>query len=186
MGPRNVLLSLTALGLASCDPFYVEAKVAAVCHQLPAQRFAVPPELRAQLELLPVELRRVELARTFDYQLAFQLPEELRTRLSSRFVLTSVRLTPVEGSASLSFLDEAHVTLVPSEASGLAPQHFDYLRTEAEPASITWAVDAFDLSPYLVAEDLQYQVSVAGWLPERDLVVDVELCAMATLRLHYL
>lgn len=186
MGPRRFFLLLVPLSLVSCDPFYLEAKVAAVCQQLPAQRFAVPDELRVQLELVPVEQRRVQLERTFDLQLSFQLPEEFNSLLKSRFVLSSVRLTSVEGSAPLSFLDEAHVTVLPPEASGLPPQHFDYVRTEVEPSSISWKVDAFDLSPYLEAEGLQYQVSVAGLLPEQDLVVDVQVCATATLRFDYL
>ncbi len=46
--------------------------------------------------------------------------------------------------------------------------------------------DLRDVAAYLQSGDLQYQVSLTGSLPAGDVVVDVEACAEATVRLEYL
>ena len=55
----RLLLPAALLLTASCDPFYLEADVVDLCQRLPGQRFEVPPEVRARLEQLDPEARRL-------------------------------------------------------------------------------------------------------------------------------
>jgi hypothetical protein len=185
---RSSLL-VAALVLVGCDnPFFLEAKAAAVCQHLPGQRFQVPAELRAQLARLPADAQHsLALERTFDFDVSAQLPPELKDLVQSRLALTSVRLTVVNPADDLGFVDEAHLQLQPSAASGLEARAFDYTRAEAAPRAISWNGQAFDVAAYLESGNLKYSVSLVGSLPAADeVVVDVDACAEATVRLDYL
>lgn len=180
------LLAAALLLTASCDPFYLEADVVDLCQRLPGQRFEVPSEVRAQLEQLDPEARRLSLERTFVYDLRLEFPAELQPLMSTRFMLTSVRVTAVEGSAPLRFVDQARLTLLPGEASGLEPQVLEFTRVDPDPQAISWSFAPFDLSQYLRLDTLAYEVLLEGTLPTDPVVVDVELCASARVRLEYL
>lgn len=180
--------TLAALLLLGCDdPFFLEAKSAAVCQFLPAQRFHVPAEVREQLALLPPGATQgLSLERTFDFDVSAQLPPELADLVNAHVALTSVRMTVVDPAQSLGFVEEAHLHLEPDPASGLEARSFDYTRTEAAPRSVSWNGQAFDVAAYLESGTLRYSVALVGSLPPGDVVVDLEACAAATVRLDYL
>ncbi len=182
----RLLLPAALLLTASCDPFYLEADVVDLCQRLPGQRFEVPPEVRARLEQLDPEARRLSLEHTFAYDLKLEFPAELERIVRTRFMLTSVRVTAVEGSAPLRFVDQARLTLLPDEASGLEPQVLEFTRVDPDPKTLTWSFAPFDLSRYLRLDTLAYEVLLEGTLPTDPVVVDVELCASARVRLDYL
>jgi hypothetical protein len=184
---RRLLLA-SLVFLAGCDdPFFVEAKVAAVCQRLENQKFQVPTELREAFEQLPPEMRQgVSLAKTFDFDVSAQLPAEYRELMELKVQLTSVKLTVVNEGADFGFIEEGHLQLEPGAQSGLAARSFDYVRSETAPRSIGWQGDAFDVAAYLESGSLKYTVSLSGTLPPGDLVVNVEACAAATVRVDYL
>ncbi len=185
---RPAVLCVGSLVLAGCgNPFFIEGKAAAVCQHLTNQRFQVPSDVRAQVEQLPPELRQgVEVSRVFDFDVSAKVPPELKDMLDSHFALTSIKLTAVEGSTDLGFIDEAHVTLQPLAQSTLEARRFDYVRAEAAPRVVRWNGDAFDVAAYLEAGNLRYLVSLIGSLPQGDVVVDVEACAEVGVKLQYL
>jgi hypothetical protein len=185
---RSLLAAALLVVLAGCDdPFFVKAKAASVCQHLTNQRFGIPADVRAQLAQLPPELQRgYEVSRVFDFDVSAQLPPELSQLLKSRVALTSIKITAPQGAGSLSFVDEAHVTLQPRAESGLESRQFDYLRTEAEPRQVSWSGEAFDVAAYLESGNLRYLVSLVGTLPEGEVVVDIEACAEAQVTLDYL
>lgn len=188
---RHAALAAAALLLAACgqpfDPFFVEARASAVCQRLEGQKFQVPSEVRAAWANLPPQLQQgVSLDRTFDFDVNAQLPPELEDLVNMRVALTSVKLTAVTPETNFGFIDEGHLALVPAPASGLEARSFDYVRDEAAPRVIAWSGQAFDVAAYLQSGTLKYTVSLTGTLPPTDLVVDVEACAEATLRLDYL
>jgi hypothetical protein len=187
---RSVILSTGFFALPACgnfDPFFVEAKAAAICQHLPNQRFQVPTDVREQFALLPPEMQQgVEVSRVFDFDVSAQVPPELQQMADLNFKLTSIQLTATAESAHLGFVQEAHVTLQPAAASGLAQRQFDYVRVEPQPRVVSWNGEAFDLAAYLQSGNLRYVVSLTGTLPEGDVVVDVDACAEAALRLDYL
>lgn len=187
---RHALLA-SALLLTACgnpfDPFFIEAKAAAVCQRLEGQKFQVPSEVRAAWANLPPQLQQgLSLDRTFDFDVNAQLPAELEDMVNMRVALTSVKLTAVNPEANFGFIDEAHLALVPAATSGLASRSFDYARSEEAPRAISWGGQAFDVAAYLQSGSLKYTVSLMGTMPPADLVVDVEACAEATVRLDYL
>lgn len=183
---RSSLLA-AAMFLVGCDdPFYAEAKVSSVCQHLPGQRFTIPQELRDQYAQLPPEMRQnFQVERTFDFNVASQLPAETSQLLEARLALNSVRLTVAEGQ-DLGIIEEAHLQLKPSQQSGLAARQFDYVRSEAAPRTVSWNGDAFDLTAYLESGNLEYTVSLVGGLPEGDLVVDIDACVEAAVKVNYL
>ncbi|MFZ5441512.1 MAG: hypothetical protein ACOZQL_16010 [Myxococcota bacterium] len=186
--PRPLILSSLVV-LAGCtgNPFFIEAEAASICQHLTGQRFQVPTDVRQQLEALPEELRsHVAVSRTFAFDVTAQLPVELQQMSDLDFALTSISLTAVQDSVDLGFVDEAHVTLQPGTNSSLPARQFDYLRTEEAPRTVRWDGESFDVAAYLQSGDLQYQVSLVGGLPDGDVVVDVEACAAATIRVQYL
>lgn len=171
----------------SFDPFVLEARAAAVCQHLPAQRFEVPSSLREQYALLPAGMQRgLELERTFLFDVRPELSPEAEAMLEARFALTSVRLTTVNEAEHLGFLEEAHLRLQPPAASGLEARTFDYVRTEAAPRTISWNGEAFDLADALGSGTLAYSVALVGSLPPGDVVVDLEACAQAAVTLDAL
>lgn len=186
--PRTLILSSLVV-LAGCNgnPFFVEAQTAALCQHLSGQRFQVPSDVRAQVEALPPELQHgVSVSRTFAFDVNAQLPPELEQMSDLQFALTSITLTAVQDSVDLGFVDEAHVTLQPAAGSSLVARQFDYSRTEEAPRVVRWDGEAFDVAAYLQSGDLQYQVALVGELPAGDVVVDVEACAAASIRVQYL
>lgn len=184
---RASLLMVAGLVLAGCNPFFLEAEATSVCQHLSNQHFQVPSDVRAQVALLPPEMQRgVAVSRTFDFDVSAQLPPELQEMVDMRFALTSVKITAVEGSTDLGFVDEAHLSLAPAASSGLEARQFDYLRTETAPRIVSWNGDAFDVAAYLESGSLRYVVSLVGTLPTGDVTVDVDACAEAALRLDYL
>lgn len=184
---RSSLLAAAVLLLGCGSPFFLEAKAEAVCQHLPAQRFPVPSGVREQLSHLPPGASQtVALEHTFDFDLAAQLPPELEDLVQARFALTSVRLTVANPQDDLGFADEAHLQLQPSAGSGLEARKFDYVRSEAAPRSVSWNGQGFDVTAYLDAGNLKYSVSLVGSLPPGDIVVDVDACAEATVRIDYL
>lgn len=177
---------LVVLVLTGCDQLYLEAQVPALCQHLDHQSFAIPAELRARYEQLPVEMRTgLELARTFDFDVKMQVPPELQ-HLESRFALSSVTVTAVDGTPDLGFVEAASVSLQGPDDSSLAPHTFSYQRTEAAPKRVLWRGEDFDLSPYLQTGTLRYAVSMTGTLPEKDVVVDIDACASASVKVNYL
>lgn len=185
---RITLLAATGLLLGcSVDPFVLEARAAAVCQHLPAQRFAVPAGLREQYALLPEELQQgLQLERSFVFDVRAKVPPEAQARLDTRFALTSVRLTTVKAEDHLGFLEEAHLRLQPPAASGLGARAFDYVRTEATPRMVSWSGESFELAEYLQSGTLAYSVSLVGSLPPADVVVDLEACAEVAVKLDAL
>lgn len=184
---RLCLIAASVAFFGCENPFFLEARAAAICQHLPAQRFQVPTELREQYARLPSAMQQgLSMQRTFDFDVNAQLPPELKEMVSARFGLTSVRLTVVEGSAHLGFIDEAHLQLQPADGTGLEARQFDYLRTEAEPRVLGWNGEAFDVAAYLQTGNLKYSVALLGALPEGDVVVDVDACAEAVVKLDYL
>lgn len=188
---RHALLAasvlLTACGSGTFDPFFVEVKAAAVCQRLTGQKFQVPSELREQWANLPPQLQQgISLDRTFDFDVNAQLPPELEDMVNMHVALTSVKLTVVNPEADFGFIDEGHLALVPTAESGLEARSFDYVRSEAAPRVVAWSGQAFDVAAYLQSGTLKYTVSLTGTMPPTDLVVDVEACAEATVRLDYL
>jgi hypothetical protein len=188
---RTTLITVTAVVVSACgnfDPFFVEAKAAAICQHVPNQRFQVPDDVRAQFALLPPEMQAagVEVSRTFDFDISAQLPPELKDMVDLNFNLTSIKLTATAESTDLGFVQEAHVTLQPAAGTTLAQRQFDYVRTQPQPRVVTWNGDAFDVAAYLQSGNLKYLVSLTGTLPAGDVVVDVEACAEAGARLNYL
>lgn len=180
----RAVLAASSLLVGCGNPFFLEARAAAVCQHLPAQRFQVPTEYREQLAQLPEELRQgLSMQRTFDFDVSAQLPRELEEMSSTRFALTSVRITVADPQEDLAFIDEAHLTLETPAGTQLEARHFDYLRTEAAPRAIGWKGDAFDVAAYLKAGNLKYSVSLQGSLPPGDVVVDVDACAEASISL---
>ncbi|MBL8910441.1 MAG: hypothetical protein JNM17_07030 [Archangium sp.] len=185
---RLLLPALCFLSLFGCDdPFEVNAKAASVCQHLENQRFPIPADVRAQLMQLPPEMRRgFEVSRAFDFDVSAQLPSELKELMKSNVKLTSVKISAAEGAPDLGFIDEAHVTLQPQAGSGLESRQFDYVKSEAAPRSITWAGDAFDVTAYVESGNLRYLVSFVGDVPEGDVVVTIDACAEASVKLDYL
>ena len=184
---RALLAASLVLFLTACDdPFFVQAKAAAVCQRLENQKFQVPTELREAFMQLPPEMRQgVSLARTFDFDVNAELPAEYRELVAMKVQLTSVKLTVVNDGADLGFIDEGHLQLEPGAQSGLAARSFDYVRAEEAPKSISWQGEAFDVASYLQSGTLKYTVSLTGTLPPCDLVVNVEACAAATVDVDY-
>jgi hypothetical protein len=181
-----LLVALTTLSLTACDQLYLEASVPNLCQHLEKQKFSVPPEVRARYEQLPVELRNgLEVGRTFDFDVSLQVPAELQG-IQSRFALTNVTVKAVDSTPDLGFIDSAAVTIEAPESSGLPPHTFSYERTAENPVQVTWAGDDFDLSPYLHTGTLRYALSMAGRLPEGDVLVDIDACASAAVKLNYL
>lgn len=188
---RTALITSTVLFLTGCgaafDPFFIEAKAAAVCQRLEGQTFQVPTEVRAAWDQVPASMRQgISLDRTFDFDVNAQLPAEVKDLVNMRVALTSVKITVTNPEANFGFIDEAHLALVPVPESGLESRNFDYVRAEAEPRVISWNGQAFDVAAYLESGTLKYNVSLVGTMPPADLVVNVEACAEATLRLDYL
>lgn len=183
--PRLALLA-AALALSACDQVYLEAEVPNLCQKLAGQTFVIPPELRARYALLPPALAQgIEVGKSFDFDLAVQVPPELQ-QLESRFTLTSVRITAVAPSTDFGFLQSASVTLeAPSDAT-LPPHTIDYQRATPRPTEVLWQGQDFDLGPYLRSGSLRYTVSMVGTLPETDVGADIEVCASAAVRLNYL
>lgn len=183
-------LHLAAAGLlASCsaDPFFLEARAAAVCQHLPAQRFQVPSAVREQYAQLPLAMQQgVELERTFVFDLRAEVPPETAAMMEAHFALTSIRLTTTNAADDLGFVEEAHLQLEPQAASGLSARTFDYVRTEAAPRSVSWSGEAFDVAGYVQSGSLAYAVSLVGALPPGDVVVDLEACAEVAVKLDYL
>lgn len=186
---HRIVPSIAALLLVGCggNPFSVEAKVAALCQHLPAQRFEVSPEARAQFALVPPEARTgMEFEKDFIFNVANQTPPELKD-LAANFALTSVKLTAVEDGEHLGYFGEAHLRLHPGANSAVAQRQFDYVRTEAAPKTVTWNGDAVDIGTYIDADgNLSYSVGLVGDLPPNDLVVDIDACAEATVKFDYL
>ncbi len=185
---RSPLLAAAVL-LAGCsaDPFFLEARSAAVCQHLPAQRFQVPTGVREQYARLPAAMQRgLELERTFAFDLSAEVPPETEAMLEAHFKLTSIRLTAVNPSDDLGFIDEAHVKLEPRGAVGLQARVFAYVRTEAAPRAVAWNGEAFDVAAYLQSGTLEYTVSLLGSLPEGDVLVNLEACAEVAVKLDYL
>jgi hypothetical protein len=184
---RSSLLAAAFLMLGCGSPFFLEAKATAVCQHLPAQRFQVPSELREQLARLPPSASQgLALEHTFDFDVSAQLPPEVKDMVQSHFALTSVRLTVVNPGDDLGFVDEAHLQLLPAAASGLEARKFDYVRAEPTPHTVSWNGQAFDVGAYLESGNLKYSVSLVGSLPPGDIVVDVDACAEASVRVDYL
>lgn len=188
---RRILLPalcLLSLSLSGCDdPFEVNAKAASVCQRLENQRFPIPAELRAQLEALPPEMRHgFEVSRAFDFDVSAQLPRELKQLMESNIKLTSITITAADGSPDLGFIDEAHVTLQPQAGSNLDSRQFDYVQSEAAPRTIAWSGEALDVTAYVESGNLRYLVSFVGDVPEGDVVVNIDACAEASVKLDYL
>jgi len=182
----RVPLLAALLLLTACDQLYLEAVVPELCQHLDSQHFVVPPEVRARYAQLPPELTKdYELARTFDFDVAVQLPAELQ-KVDARFALTYVRITAVAPTKSFGFLSSASITLEPDPASGLAPYTMSYERSEPNPTEILWHGDNYDLGPYLKAGGLKYSLAMVGTLPEDDVVANVDACASAAVRVNYL
>jgi hypothetical protein len=182
------LFGATALLLGcSFDPFVLQARAAAVCQHLPAQRFAVPASTRAQYALLPEAMQQgLQLERAFAFDVRAELPPELQAMLETQFALTSVRLTTVNAEDHLGFLEEAHLRLQPPPSSGLESRAFDYVRAEAAPRTVAWSGESFELTDYMQAGTLEYSVSLVGSLPPGDVVVDLEACAEVAVKLDAL
>jgi hypothetical protein len=182
---RRTLLA-TLLILTGCDQLYVEAVVPELCQHLDRQQFVVPPEVRARYALLPAEVTRdLELAKTFDFDVAVQLPAELKS-IDARFALTYVKITAVAPTTDFAFLTSASITLEPGASSTLTPYTMSYQRQTAAPKEILWQGDNYDLSAYLKAGDLKYSLSMVGSLPDQDVTADVDACASAAVKVNYL
>lgn len=182
----RVPLLVVLFTLTACDQLYLEAQVPNLCQHLPKQKFTVAPEVRARYEQLPVAMRNgLEVGRTFDFDVSLAVPAELQN-LQSRFSLTSVTVTAVGPTLDLSFVDSAEVRLEAPSAN--LPAHtFTYERqVQAPTTSVTWAGDDFDLSGYLHTGTLRYSLSLAGRLPAGEVLVDVDACASAELKLNYM
>lgn len=185
---RSSLLGALLLLAACANPFFIEAKAAALCQHAPAQRFEITPEMRAQFaQLAPTMRQGMGLERTFDFDVSAQLPAEFKEMVELRLSLTSVRLTASHQGENLGFVDEAHLQLLPSAEGNLAVRQFDYVRTQEAPVSVTWNGQGLDLASYLHSENhLRYSVSLVGGLPPGDLVVDLDACAEAEAKANYL
>lgn len=182
---RSSLLTAALLLVGCDDPFYAEAKISAVCQHLPGQRFQIPQDLRDQYAQLPPELRQnFQVERTFDFDVASQLPVEATELVEARLALTSVRLTVAEGH-NLGTIEEAHLQVTPSAQSGLPARQFDYVRKEVAPRTVGWDGEAFDLTAYVKSGTVQYTVSLIGGLPDEDLVVDIDACVQAAVKVNY-
>lgn len=172
--------------LTSCDQLFVEANVPELCQHLDRQQFRVPPEVRAQYaQLPPGQTEDYELAKTFDFDVAFKLPAELR-KIDACFSLTYVKLTAVAPTTDFGFLTSASITLVPATESALSPYTMSYEREAAAPKEIVWHGDKTDLTPYLRAGVLRYSLVMVGHLPDEDVTADVDVCASATVKFNYL
>jgi hypothetical protein len=182
----RVPLFVVLVTLTACDQLYLEAQVPNLCQHLSNQKFAVAPEVRARYEQLPAAMRNgLEVGRTFDFDVSLAVPVELQN-LQSRFSLTSVTVTAVGTTRDLSFVDSAEVKLE-APAANLPAHTFTYERqTQAPTSSVTWAGDDFDLSAYLNTGTLRYSLSLTGSLPAGDVLVDIDACASAELKLNYL
>lgn len=181
---RKTLLPLL-LTMTACDQLYVEAIVPRLCQNLKGQVFSIPADVRAEYAKLPPELQQnYEFAKTFDFDMALELPAELQ-QLEARFSLSSITLTAVAPTTDFGFLTSASVTLIPATATGLAPYTISYERQTPHPAEIVWLGDHTDLSPYVRSGGLQYALALVGSLPEGDVVADVEACASATVKVNY-
>ena len=182
----RVPLLAALLTLTACDQLYVEAVVPKLCQHLDEQHFVIPPEVRARYDQLPPEMQQsYEMAKSFDFDLALQLPAEFQ-KADAKFSLSSVRLTAHAPTTDFGFLDSASVTLEPNAQSSLESHTFTYERQVARPTEIVWDGDGFDLEPYLEAGGLKYSLALVGTLPESDIVADVDACASATVRVNYL
>lgn len=171
-----VPLSLTLVG---CQDFFtLHAQAREVCQHSSGQRFVVPSEVRERFAQLPPEMQgqSLEVSKTFEFDISAKLPPEVKSMVDAHFALSSVRLTAVEGSADLGFVEEAHVTLTPT-AAGLTPRTFDYEREDPEARQIRWNGEAFDVGAYLEAGSLKYEVSLRGTMPPEDVMVDIDACA---------
>lgn len=174
---------LISVLLSACNPFFLEARVAAVCHHASDQRLEVPPDVRARGEQAPVDAaQRLAVSRTFELAVAEKLPSSLQTLADTTLALTSVVVEATGSDEDLGFIDEAHLTITPPAGSGLPRRQFEYRRSEPQPRAVRWDGEAFDVAAYLEAGALRYEVTLVGSLPPRDLAVDVTACAEATLR----
>lgn len=185
----RISLLAGALFLVGCsaDPFFLEAKAVAVCQHLPGQRFRVPADVREQYARLPPAMQQgLEFERTFDFDVKAELPPETGAMLEAHFALTSVRMTTVNATDDLGFVDEAQLQVQPQASSGLVARVFDYARTEAAPRSIHWSGEAFDVAAYMQSGHLTYTVSLVGSLPPGDVLVDIDACAEVAVKLDYL
>jgi hypothetical protein len=184
---NRIALFLGCATLVACgNPFSVEGR-APVCQHLEKQTFEVPPDVRAQVEALPAELRQgVQVSRNFQFDVSTQLPGQWQSLVQSQFALTSITITAVEGSVDLGFVDQAQVTLKPQAGVTLPARTFDYARTEAAPRAVRWRGEALDVGAYLDTGSLNYEVSLLGALPRGEVVVDVDACAEVTAQLNYL
>lgn len=182
----RLTLLASLLVFAGCDRLFVEAAVPELCQHLDRQQFVIPPEVRAQYAKLPPGLTQdYELAKSFDFDVALELPPELRN-LDSNFALTYVKITAVAPTTDFGFLTSASFTLEPSSASNLAPYTVSYERSTSAPTEILWQGENHDLSAYLKAGGLKYSLALVGSLPNDDVTADVDVCVSAAFRLNYL
>lgn len=182
----RLTLLASLLVMTGCDQLFIEAAVPELCQHLDRQQFVIPPEVRAQYAALPPEIAQdYELAKSFDFDVALELPSELRN-LDARFALTYVKITAVAPTTDFGFLTSASITLEPSSTSGLEPYTVSYERLTAAPTEILWQGDNHDLSAYLKAGGLKYSLALVGSLPDDDITADVDACVSAAIRLNYL
>lgn len=180
---RTLFLALLLLSSFGCgDVVWLQAQASAVCQSLPAQRFELPAELRGHLQTTFGDA--LSISRDFTLDPRQGLPAELREAADARLALTSLTVTAAAPTADLAFVDEARASLLAPEGAALAPREFTYRRAEEAPTQLGWSGEPVDLSAWLTAGALHFELAFAGRVPDADaVVVDVELCAQAGLDL---
>jgi hypothetical protein len=178
---NRLFFALALVSSTACGPvFFVEADFPEVCKTFPNQQFSAAPPGVADLTFPPLN---------FDF--SNQIPSLFNgDRLTGTLNVLSMTLTLKSGAADLSFVDKAHMDLVPPANSSLQPLTVvNYTKDpNAPPPTSINLVDPSqpDVFPFVIGGAFSGSIEVAGSLPQVAWSADIRICVSASGKFQYL